>query len=376
LVYLGITGPRDPLTNIFPLVVWVGFWIILFSVIGLTTNPWRAINPWTGLSGLVFGQGHQGVLPLPARFGALPGLGVFMAFASFYVADPAPSDPDRLAAIAILYWVFTFAAIGLFGHDTWMTRGEMFSVLFQQIARVSPLGSGPERALGLPGWDLAKAHKMPISLGCFAIALLGVGSFDGLKETFWWLGVIGVNPLEFPGRSFVIMSSLTGLFLSSVGLICVFLLTLWLGERIARLGAGPGPKVQLGTMFGQFAPTILPIALAYHISHFLITFLVDGQYLLAALGDPLANGSNWLGLGQIRVTTGFLNTADSVRTIWLTQASIVVIGHILAVLVSHHVALKLFETPRRAALSQLPIACFMILYTLFGLWLLATPRGI
>jgi hypothetical protein len=111
-------------------------------------------------------------------------------------------------------------------------------------------------------------------------------------------------------------------------------------------------------------------------SHFMITFLVDGQYLLAAIGDPLANGSNYMGLGQIRVTTGFLNTPDSVKQIWLTQAAIVVIGHILAVLVSHHAALTLFGTQRRAILSQLPIAAFMIGYTFFGLWLLATPRGV
>jgi hypothetical protein len=28
-----------------------------------------------------------------------------------------------------------------------------------------------------------------------------------------------------------------------------------------------------------------------------------------------------------------------------------------------------------AAISQTPLAVFMILYTIFGLWLLATPRG-
>jgi len=58
----------------------------------------------------------------------------------------------------------------------------------------------------------------------------------------------------------------------------------------------------------------------------------------------------------------------------LTQAVIVVAGHILAVLISHAVALSLFETPRRAALSQIPLAAFMIAFTLFGLWLLASPR--
>jgi len=90
----------------------------------------------------------------------------------------------------------------------------------------------------------------------------------------------------------------------------------------------------------------------------------------------LAQGANLFGLGDIRVTTGFLNTMEPVRAIWLTQAGIVVIGHVLAVVVAHCRALEMFKTARAATLSQLPLGAFMILYTLFGLWLLAAPRGV
>ncbi|MEM9319152.1 MAG: hypothetical protein AAGA70_09110 [Pseudomonadota bacterium] len=376
LVWIGVTGPRDPLTNLFPLMIWVGFWIILFSVIGLSTDLWRFVNPWTGLCALLFGRKSAGLVTLPTRLGATPALAIFIAFCSFYVVDPAPADPDRLAVIAMLYWVLTLAAMAVFGASEWMRRGEAFAVLFRLISRNAAFGHGQARRVGMPGWDLLPSQPLPLSLGLFAVVILGVGSFDGLKETFWWLAIIGVNPLEFPGRSFVITSSLIGLALSSVGLIAVFASALWLGSRIAQAGAPDAPPIPLALLLRRFAPSILPIALAYHMSHFLITFLVDGQYLLAAIGDPLANGSNLFGLGQLRVTTGFLNTTVSVRAIWLTQAGIVVLGHILAVLVSHHAALTLFQTPRRAALSQIPIATFMVGYTFFGLWLLAAPRGI
>ena len=376
LVYVGFSGPRDPLTNLFPLVIWVGFWIILFSTIGLTTNLWRYLNPWTGFYTVLFGRDHSGLLSLPQRLGAWPGLAIFAAFCCFYIADPAPLDPDRLAAIVLLYWVFTLLAMIAFGATCWMTRGEAFSILFDLMSRVGCLGHSRKRAVGLPGWDLLSTTPMPLSLALFSIVILGVGSFDGLKETFWWLGLIGINPLEFPGRSYVISSSLVGLGASCIGLIAVFAATMWLGEKLANMDATAKQTVGVGTLIRRFAPTVLPIALAYHMSHFLITFLVDGQYLLAAIGDPLANGSNLFGLGQIRVTTGFLNTPDSVKAIWLTQASIVVAGHILAVMVAHHVALDVFANTRRAILSQIPIAAFMIAYTFFGLWLLAAPRGI
>ena len=131
----------------------------------------------------------------------------------------------------------------------------------------------------------------------------------------------------------------------------------------------------LARAFCLFAPTILPIALGYHIAHYFTSFLVDGQYALVALSDPLGTGADLLGLGHHFVSTGFFNSQASVRTIWLTQAGAVVVGHILAVMLAHAIALRHFGSTRRAALSQAPLALFMVLYTLFGLWLLASPRG-
>ena len=66
---------------------------------------------------------------------------------------------------------------------------------------------------------------------------------------------------------------------------------------------------------------------------------------------------------------------ETVRIIFLTQAAVVVAGHILSVQSAHAVAVGLFADNRRSVLSQVPLALFMIAYTLFGLWLLATPRG-
>ena len=86
-------------------------------------------------------------------------------------------------------------------------------------------------------------------------------------------------------------------------------------------------------------------------------------------------GADFLQLGTYYVTTGFFNSQDSVRLIWLTQAAAVVGGHILAVMLAHAIALRHFGTTRHAVLSQVPLALFMVLYTLFGLWLLASPRG-
>ena len=120
---------------------------------------------------------------------------------------------------------------------------------------------------------------------------------------------------------------------------------------------------------------LLPIALGYHIAHFLPAFLVNSQYALVALSDPLGTGADWLGLGQFYVSTGFFNNLDSVRVIWISQASAVVVGHLLSILVAHRLTVILYGTTIRAFISQLPLAIFMVGYTGLGLWLLATPRG-
>jgi hypothetical protein len=62
-----------------------------------------------------------------------------------------------------------------------------------------------------------------------------------------------------------------------------------------------------------------------------------------------------------------------VRTIWNLQTAAIVTGHVAAVALAHALAIRHFGEGRRAVLSQLPLALFMVLYTLFGLWLLSTP---
>lgn len=44
-VYIGLTGPRDPLSNIMPLGFWTVGWIALASLAGLLGNLWDWINP-------------------------------------------------------------------------------------------------------------------------------------------------------------------------------------------------------------------------------------------------------------------------------------------------------------------------------------------
>lgn len=370
LIWAGLNGSRDPLVNPLPLMVWTVIWIGVLLAQAIVGDIWRILNPWSGPARLVTGGGAP--FRLPGWVGAWPGAIGLMAFACFALADPAPDDPARLAWFTGGYWALIFCGCLLWGTEPVLSRCEFLTMTARRFAEIAPLRpvDGAWR-IGAPGWGLT-GRATGVSMGVFALLVLGVGSFDGLNETFWWLGLIGVNPLEFPGRSALIGITVAGLFGACALLIAVFTAALWLGLRMAEGNTG---GVTLRAAFGPLALSVLPIGLAYHFAHYLTTLLVSGQYALAALTDPLSTGADILGLGRFYVTTSFFNTADGVEAIFTAQAGAVIFGHVLSVLIAHTAATRLFGDARRAAISQIPLAAFMVAYTFLGLWLLASPKG-
>ncbi|MFK7875474.1 MAG: hypothetical protein AB8B71_06805 [Paracoccaceae bacterium] len=283
------------------------------------------------------------------------------------MADPAPDDPTRLAYFVAGYWVFTMTGLLVFGPP-WMRHCELGHAVFYAISHLSVLRLNTPAGVGGPGWQMVRPPQMRL-LGVFALVFLAVGSFDGLNETFWWLAQIDVNPLEFPGRSAVMGATWMGLIGAIGAMLALFASVVWVGVRLS------GVCVSFTYAFGALGLTVLPIAFAYHVSHYLTSFMVSSQYLMAALSDPFATGADLLGIQPFRVTTGFFNNLETVKMIWLTQASLVVVGHVWSVLAAHCVALDVFGSNRRAFLATLPLSMFMIGYTFLGLWLLAAPKG-
>ncbi|WP_108483724.1 hypothetical protein [Oceaniglobus ichthyenteri] len=373
LLWIGFNGPRDPLSNLLPLAIWTLWWIALFTVQGVVGDVWAWVNPWRGLHALLWGDAPP-PFRLPVALGYWPAILAFIAISGFALADLAPDDPARLASFILGYVLFTFAGMALFGPDDWLERAECFTLLLRLFASLSAVQTRPNIAIGLPGWAAQPGH-VPLSLGVFVIVLLASGSFDGLNKTFFWLGQIGINPLAFPGRSAVVWPTTLGLIGANIALVLAFFACIATGHLLLR-GFAPGaPIPPFRHSAGRLAMSVLPIAFAYHVAHFLTAFLVNIQYSVAAITDPFAKGADYLNLGQFYVTTGFFNTQATVRVIWLSQAGIIVLGHVLAVLMAHRMATQIYGPGKRAVLAQLPLAAFMVLYTLLGLWLLAAPRG-
>ena len=395
LLVAGFAGSRDPLANPLPLTIWTIWWVGFTLAHALFGNFWAYVNPWIGPYRVVArATGRLGRTPplrYPDRLGYWPAVLFFLGFAWLELVHPAPDDPEKLALAVALYWLAAFAGMLLFGECAWMQRAEPFSIFFRLIAGLSPFIIAPARdaplealsitgrgeraappsghsiSLALPGAALVERDPLPLSGVLFVLLTLSAVSFDGLSRTFWWLALGDINPLEFPGRSAMMTRNGIGLLLAFVALGACYVAAIRVGWRMS------GGTGRLRPALGAFVYSIVPISMAFHFSHYLTALLVDGQYAFIAASDPFATGRDLFGLGDVHVTTSFLNTYDGVRTIWNAQTAGIVIGHVAAVAIAHMLALKHFGDGRRAVLSQLPLASLMVLYTLFGLWLLSTP---
>lgn len=363
LIVAGFLGSHDPNGNALPLVIWTLFWVLLFVLQGLFGDLWRGLNPWSGPLALLTRAGLRPSFVFPAWTGHWIAWICFLGFAAVLLAHPAPKDPDRLSLMVSTYWAFHFIGAVLFG-PVWLERAEGLSVALNCYARVAiTLRETSTRAFGWPGFRVLRGPAPGTSLAVFMITLLAVGSFDGLNETFWWLAKIGVNPLAFPGRSGLVVQTLVGLLICLALLIAVFWAVIWFGLRLAGIAG------RTHEMFRAQAPALLPIALGYHLAHYASAFYIEIQYVAKFFCDQTE-------LCKVVVTAGFFNSLYTVRIIWLSQAGAVVLGHICAIALSHVISVRLMRDHRAAWLSHLPLSALMVLYTLFGLWLLATPRGI
>jgi hypothetical protein len=364
LLWIGLAGPRDPAENLLPLTVWTLWWVVLLLLSLLLGDLWGRLNPFAAIASLVRRRGARS-LDLPATLDYVPALIIFAGFAWFQLVDPRPEDPQHLAVVAGAYGAFTLAAVLAFGLERWLARADPFAIFFRLIGAVAPLGQ--DGNLRPPGAGLLGLEALPPAGVLFVLLTLSSISFDGFANTFLWLAGVGVNPLDFPGRTAMMAANTLGLAGAFLILALLFLASLLAGWLWA------GRPAPLRLLAGRLVLTLIPIAAAYHFAHYLGDMLLNLQYAVAALNDPLGTGADLLGLGQVHVTASFQNTASGALAMFSLQTIAIVAGHAVSVLVAHAMAVELGLPRRQLWRLELPLAAFMVLYTAFGLWLLSAP---
>ena len=359
LIWIGLAGPHDPLENMLVLGIWTLWWVVIVLLHPLLGNLWGGLNPFAWIAPAA------GRCVLPRWLHYNPALLIFAAFAWFQLVYPAPEDPPRLALVVSAYAALTLAATFVFGID-WLRYADPFAIFLRQLGAATPLGF---TKLRLPGAGLLYLAPLPLAGVLFVLMTLASISFDGLSHTFFWLSALGHNPLEYPGRTALIGANTAGLLGVFLLLASAFTATVVLGWLWA------GRPQQLQFWFGRYVYSLIPISIAYHFAHYLSDALLNMQYLVLALNDPFGTGAQLLGIESFHVTASFQNTASGAMALYSAQTTAIVAGHVIGVSVAHAMAMELGLPRGRALRLDAPLALFMVFYTGFGLWLLATPTA-
>jgi hypothetical protein len=418
----GFVGPEDPFRNIAPTAIWVIWWVGFAYVAGLAGNLWALVNPWAVAYGWVesawrrlFPTARFGLsLPWPAWLGRGPAVVLFAGFVWAELIWPQSDAPTSLARAALAYSILTWLGMFLFGRHTWLANGEAFSVAFGYLARFAPTeirvtdstlctacivggcrdryaacvncpacfeqASPRSREFNLRPWAVGLLGDRPVSASStiFVLLMLSSVTFDGLLATPLWADVTGWMIHSQALRPLIIaLQDVTGDAVAAVGTIALvlfltgFQLLYLLFSALMRwcVPAAERAGLSLRQVAGLFVLSLVPIALAYHLAHYLSYLAIVGQYMIPLLSDPFGLGWNLFGTRLYVVDIGVVNA----RLVWYTSVIAIVAGHIVAVWLAHVTALRAFASNRAALRSQAPMLLLMVAYTMLSLWILAQP---
>lgn len=338
--------------TIAPVLVWVDFWLVVPFLAALIGNWYRYINPWRTIArALRLGRSER--VWLLDKVGVWPAAILFVAFAWMELISGSSGSPVALGVAALAYTIGLIGYVAFAGVETGLGSADLYTPYNRLISSISPLGRGRGGELIWRGW-LRALPALPEwkGLPVLVVAAIGTVTYDGASNTQLVKDVTGG-----------LTGSKWGKTLLLVGFVALIGLAYWLASVSAARLVGRGWDA--GRVASRFAHTLVPIALAYALAHYLTLVLFEGQQLIAAISDPFGLGWDILGTAGRKVDF-FIATPEPV---WYAQTAIIVIGHLLGVVLAHDRALADFG--REAVRSQYAMLLLMVCLTILGLSVLA-----
>ncbi len=410
VIAAGLAGSQVPSSNFAPTFVWIIWWVGMAFIASLAGNLWELVNPWKAL--FEIGEAFNHVLrrgrslslnlPYPEGWGMWPAVLLFLGFTWIQDAFPQSAVPNRVAWLAIGYTLVTLSGMAIFGKRQWLRQGEAFSVIFGFLAKFAPtevrvgepylcrdcqdqcIDEGGEcincyecfEKASSPEWNLrpfaaglSNRERMSNDKLAVVVLLLATVTFDGFSATSGWVdfqtAVVNalsgsINYAAFNSRT---VADTLGVLLFPVLFFLTFL-------TFTRFMAGVvGADHDPWHLARSFAYSLIPIALAYNIAHYITLLLIQGQLLVPLVSDPFGFGWDLLGTAGYSVDIGIINA----RVLWYLSTALIVVGHILAVYLAHIVSFRVFSGRGEALTSQYPMLTLMVMYTVISLWIIAQP---
>jgi hypothetical protein len=340
-----------------PIVVYAWFWVGLPIAHALFGNLWATLSPFDTIGRLAGFDEEQAVSPprpYPPSWGKWPAAVLLFAFVWVELVQPFGSIPGHLGILIVVYTLIQIAGMHLFGRRTWLENGEAFGVYFGLISGIAPLARDADGRVVLRP-ILSGLARVPPQPGLLAVIVVALGSttFDGFSRSDLWI------------RWTAGVGGLAGTAVFTAGLLAVILLVT-LAYVMAMRAAARVVNGHWHPLAVRFAPSLVPIVLAYVVAHYFSFLMLEGQLGLVRLSDPFGVGWDLFGTDDWAVNYALLTPT----AIWYVQVAAIVIGHVGGVVLAHDRAIAMFD--REAAVrTQYSLLAVMILFTASGLLILS-----
>ncbi len=308
LVAPGIFGNESSKTSIAPLILWVFLWIgvpvlgLLFGDIYLKFNPLNLFS-------------LKSDKPESVYFACI----LFIGLTWFELVWSRPGNPLNIAVVLITLFICVnllryFLKKSLIEVDPLLLLHYLYSKL--KLFNSRPYFRSLLDNIG----NLAKLRGIEY----FVLLMIGTVTYDGLRETTFWYNQFGsrTDDMGFSTMMFLIMNLGTILFYRFA---CFFAI---------KVG---GSDLELNHVSNLFGHTMLPIAFAYHVTHYLTLLLFESQTFFYRFNDPIGIGMNILNVQEPTI-----NYFIEPLVVWGIQVAVTLLGHMLSVVLAHDLAVKLF----------------------------------
>src|SRR2546423_193357 len=357
----GLFGTQSTPDNIVVTSFWLAFWIAVPISIAVIGNYWPYISPLNVVARAV---GAKSRIEWNTSWGYWPATILFFLFAcGELVFNGVTATPAGTAQVMLAYGIVNAVMAYLFGAETWLRRGDVFSVLFAAGSRLGYFRVGAPGLRGFFG-GLRRPFEPSVSRLTFVLMLLVSVSFDGLLATPVWRNLVSGLPASLrPGAA--------GYTVLLVLVFAAMVLLIWavfaaFAAAVRAVGHLDEPLINV---IAGLIPSLVPIAFGYLLAHNFDYLAINGQLLIHQASDPFGMGLNIFGTVNYEPNRNLIPTA----VVWYFEIVLIIGVHIAAVVLAHGYLGRTARTESQGRRAEWPWIAAMVGYTMTSLWLLAQP---
>ena len=338
LILPGLIGNEEAKTSITPLIIWVFLWIGV-PVLGLVFGDiYSKFNP---LSIIPSSEKKPSTVWLAAA--------LFLGVTWFELVWRKPGNPTHIGIVFILLMLITTSTRIIFGKAS--IEVDPLHLLHHLYAKLRFTLSKPIYKNMLE--NIANLSNFK-GMEYFILLMIGTVTYDGLRGTTFWYNLFGSSTLDITFSTFAF-------FGINIIIIASYRFACWFALKVS------GEKQDLNNISLLFGHTMLPIAFAYHVTHYLSLLLYESQTILYRLNDPYGIGWNLFGIDEVTINYFLTPVA-----LWGIQVFVTLAGHMLSVVLAHDLAIKLFGH-QQSDKTQYIFLLITVGLTLQALFVLSVP---